>query len=124
MAVSFDIQASRNRVAFRGSSDATASDAIRVLPEVFRHVDFRPGMALVWDFRKMRRTWTVDEIRLLTGYLVAHVEERGPGKAAVLVSRDVDYGMARVAQAFTGDIPRPLEVFRDPDAAEAWLAGD
>jgi len=122
MAVSFDIQSSGNRVVLQGSRNATAADTIQTLSTVFGHSDYQPGMALVWDFRDMGRTWTADEIRQLIGYLAEHVEDRGAGKEAVIVSREVDFGLARMAQAFSRDLPRPLRVFRDMTEAEAWLA--
>jgi len=42
-------------------------------------------------------------------------------KIAVVASSDLAFGLSRMYQAYRSDAPIALEVFRDMDAARAWL---
>jgi hypothetical protein len=52
-------------------------------------------------------------------------QERAGGKTAVVVRSDLQFGLARMSEAFAASHPLPytLRVFRDRDQALAWLTG-
>ncbi|MGH0038509.1 MAG: hypothetical protein ACQGVK_26030 [Myxococcota bacterium] len=45
-------------------------------------------------------------------------------RMAVLVGRELHYGLARMFQAYASDSPTDIHVFRDRDEALAWLGFD
>ena len=58
--------------------------------------------------------------------LVALIEQRrrhpGPSRWAIVASRDIDFGAARMFEVFADKIPTDICVFRDIDEAKQWLA--
>jgi hypothetical protein len=40
----------------------------------------------------------------------------------VVVSRDLEFGMARMFEAFLAEGPVDMQIFRDPADASDWLA--
>ena len=52
-----------------------------------------------------------------------HSGKRQEGKTAIVGSRDIDYGLARMYQAYTGfeNLPYEYKIFKDVDDAKEWL---
>ncbi len=91
-----------------------------MLPSQVRH--YAPGPHL-WDVRNASLAeLTRGEFRRITLALPGF-EGSGPKEAlAILTSRDVDYGVARMFEMTEGPLLDTLvRVFRDAVAAERWL---
>jgi hypothetical protein len=82
---------------------------------------FHPGMGVIHDWRSRTVTVTTVEIERRADYLIARTRSHGSIRWAVVVHRDVDFGMARVGEALVADA-RSIDfaVFRDVTAAEEW----
>ena len=84
----------------------------------------KPTQNVLWDFRKasLARIST-KEIEAVLYYVQRHVEKRKGGKTAVLVSKNLEYGISRMVQALTEikDIPLKIEIFRSIEEAIQWL---
>ncbi len=84
----------------------------------------KPTQNVLWDFRKasLARIST-KEIEAVLYYVQRHVEKRKGGKTAVLVSKNLEYGISRMVQALTEikDIPLKIEIFRSIEEAMQWL---
>ena len=52
-----------------------------------------------------------------------HTGKREEGKTAIFGSRDIEYGLARMYEAYTGfeNLPYEYKVFKDVDEAKEWL---
>ncbi len=61
-----------------------------------------------------------EEIGRVAEFLGAYVERIG-GRCAVVASSDVHFGMSRMGSVFSAGVGVDAQVFRDPDAALAWL---
>lgn len=92
------------------------------LQRAFRSPEFRPEMGVLWDLREG------SAVELRTDELVAaaltarsYGSSRGHGRTALLVESAVDFGLARVAQAYLQELPREVEVFTTYDEAITWL---
>jgi hypothetical protein len=105
------------------SDDAATLDDWRATVDAFRrHADYRTGMGVINDWRKRARAITAQDAQARTSYMVQYGAAFGPTRWAVVVSRDVDFGMARVEEAPLEGVPNiTLRVFRDPIEAEAWV---
>jgi hypothetical protein len=80
---------------------------------------------LAWDPR--RQVWkltaggsfSLDDLHVI---IEKTREKWAGGKTAILVARDLDFGVARMFQVFAEGIAVEFEVFRDVESAYAWLA--
>ena len=52
-----------------------------------------------------------------------HTGKRQEGKTAIVGSKDIDYGLARMYEAYTGleNLPYEYKIFKDVDEAKEWL---
>ena len=52
-----------------------------------------------------------------------HTGKRQEGKTAIVGSKDVDYGLARMYEAYAGleNLPYEYNIFKDVDEAKEWL---
>ena len=84
----------------------------------------RPTMNVLWDYRKgsLARVSSVDLERMVD-YVTVHSEKRAGGKTAIVVSRDLEYGLLRVLGTLREirKIPLQSEVFRSMEEAIEWL---
>jgi len=91
------------------------------LRQVYAHPAYR--FRLLWDCREVD-TSSLDSARLrgLAAVTNALRPDAPPGRAAIVVSRPVDYGIARMAVAYNeGKIASDYLVVDDYDEALAWL---
>lgn len=95
----------------------------RVIEETLVHPDFRPGMDSIWDLRQADLTnLTREDMRRIVEYIERQDETRGTGyKAALVVSREVDYGFTRMYKTYADGLPVRLDIFRSLEEARAWL---
>jgi hypothetical protein len=47
--------------------------------------------------------------------------ERGNAKIAIVASTDLSFGMSRMYEVFSGNLPQTIMVFRNLEEAEQWL---
>ena len=66
---------------------------------------------------------TTGEIEEVIKLISQHVAARGGGKAAIIASGDVDYGLARMFGTFVeiAGLPMKVKVFRTREIATQWL---
>ncbi len=103
----------------------------RVTPESVRsafdallsHPEFRPGMACLWDVRGASgESLSSKELDSFAHTAAEKRHERGEGRTALVVPRDVDYGAGRAyQQKFERGVAAHFMPFRDLSEAEAWL---
>jgi hypothetical protein len=122
MSVSWNIIKGLARL--QSGDDATLEEWRAAVDDFRRHPDYRPGMGVLNDWQKRTRSITAQDAQARTSYMVQYGAAFGPTRWAVVVSRDVDFGMARVEEALLEGVPNiTLRVFRDPIEAEAWVRG-
>jgi hypothetical protein len=107
-----------------GRDDLESDDIVAALERAYDDPQFASGMNVLFDLRDARPDVTSGDIRRIVDFVSRHREARGVGKSAVIASRDVDYGMARVAQVHLEPLGIELAVFRDLHEAEQWLGAE
>ena len=83
-----------------------------------------PTRNVVWDVRLMEGTrLTAEELRALVTLAKSYTAKRPRGKTALVASFDIDYGLARMIQAFaiSESLPWEIEVFRSLPDALGWF---
>ena len=75
---------------------------------------------LLWDVTGAELDWAAEEIKGFSEW-VRENRWPGEGRTAVVVSRDLHFGLARMYEMFSSDLPVEFVVFRDLEAATAWV---
>ena len=93
------------------------------IDEMIRDPDFRPGIDIIWDLRNAdASSATVLEMRQLAEFVNVRQKERGEHyKVAVVVKRELDYGIAKIYVAIADRLPLQFKVFRSIDDAHQWI---
>jgi len=80
-----------------------------------------PGIPVLVDCTKVEPTDSVETVRYIADCVTKNASTLKCGPVAIIVSSDVEYGMARMYMAYT-ELAQPItEVFRDQESALAWL---
>ena len=94
-------------------------DAKAAARSLWRTKDWN-GDAALWDFRHATFDLSTSDIREIAHFVLHNQPSRPPRKMAFVVTRDVDFGMARMFDAFREDPNTQFGVFRDCDEALSW----
>jgi hypothetical protein len=109
-------------------SGVEAADELGPLQEALADERWRPPMRVLLDFRRVDLSqMTAAEARQRVELFVRSGERIGRCHTAVVVGRDIDFGMARMQQALSErQVPYEVGVFRSLEEARHWLreAGD
>lgn len=82
---------------------------------------YRPGMNALWDVREADLTGLDRKaLERLTEVIRQHPARLG-AKIAIVVVREVDYGIMRMWQVYGEDAPQNRRVFSNIDDAQDWL---
>ena len=119
--ISVAFEPSKERVVVTARGDLAASDIRDTAGRVYRDPQFRPGMKTLLDFRAASPDVTADNVRMIVSFVSRNIEVRGKGRCAIVTGREVDYGMARMAQTYMEPIGIEAMVFREMEDAELWL---
>lgn len=81
-----------------------------------------PGVSILWDCRELDGSIMDDDaMREIVTFDEKHAGKRGRGRPAFVCSRDLEFGLLRMFQAFADRLPTEFRVFRDYEEATAWL---
>lgn len=83
---------------------------------------FRPGMPVLIDSRKTSVAPSRGGVAERAAFLAGLRPRVGP-RCALVVSDPLHYGLARMLAAFGEPQGLEIQVFQDPEHAEAWLLG-
>ena len=105
------------------SGKAAAGDAATVMETMLSHPEWKPGTPRCYDVSKLDTAMlTVKEMRRIASFASIHKKELGAGKIAMVASRNLEYGFARMLSVLVTQFEMAeLEVFRTREEALAWL---
>jgi hypothetical protein len=103
----------------------TYAEVRDTLEELYAGPDFDPTMNALWDMREAVTTdISSDDVRKVAQLVRGRPPIGVSSRVALVVSRDADFGMARMYEAqLDGASQSGLRVFRDIDEATAWVGG-
>jgi hypothetical protein len=93
------------------------------LDELMLDPGFRPGMPGVIDCRRVKSLFSILDLRRTAADAKTRPEMQVPGRAAVLASSNIVYGLLRMYEVFNEGNPAQIRVFREPEPAMEWLKG-
>ncbi len=120
--------------------DVKKNLVVHVITESFRMADieptwkamladpqFRPGMNVLWDFRKGTSAieFSTSDIQNIVSMTAGHIKQRGAQyKLALLATQDLFFGLSKMFAAYGDEIPIEICVFRSMEEALDWLDAD
>lgn len=123
MAIDRYIDPESGLVVFTVTGSGKVTDMIKALEELFIAPGYRKNADIMWDFSQWREEPPeARELRELVNFIDRNREKRGAGyRVCIVVSRDLDYGLARMFEAYAENLPFTLRIFRKRSQAESWL---
>jgi hypothetical protein len=82
---------------------------------------FRPGMPGIIDCRNVKSLFSISDLRKTAADAKMRPKMQVPGRAAVIASSNLIYGLLRMYEVFNEGSPSEIRVFRKPEEAMAWL---
>ncbi len=90
--------------------------------ELMEGTDWQGAQYFLWDLRQLRSGPDApDELRATTAWLDRSKQIWAGSRAALVVARDLDFGIARMFRALTHDMGVEYQVFRGVQSARDWL---
>jgi hypothetical protein len=99
-------------------------DVKAYLDELLQHPAFRPGMPGLIDCRSVKSQFSIMDLRKTAADAKLRPQFQVPGRAAVLASSNLIYGLLRMYEVFNEGNPAEIRVFREPEEAMSWLRGE
>ncbi len=105
--------------------ELTHEELCETLEALYATREFQPQQSALWDLREADLTGSsAAEVRQIAELVQQHWGTTGVPRAALVVSRDVDFGIARMFELYvTTGAQREVRVFREFDEAVAWVTG-
>ncbi len=124
MPVSFHVETQSGMAIVTCSGELRGSDAMEGVEALWKNPDWA-GKSAVWDFRTAKFIITATEVQELADFVLSNQRDTPPERVAFVTGRDVDFGLARMFEAFRSDPRTAFRVFRNFDKALRWAsAGD
>ena len=110
-------------VKYTAAGPINGKDILKQLSDLLIDPDFRASMDILWDFRAVTtRIVDAQEVKDLVNFIRTNQSKRGSNyRVALVVSRDMDYGLARMYEAYSQDLPVQIRIFDELEQAELWL---
>lgn len=103
----------------------TAVEILKAFDVAVYHKDYQPGMGRLWDFLDADLSeFSSGIISEMAQYSLKFPEGINNVKVAFVVSRTVEYGLARMFEAFSNTAHTKIMVYYDMNNAVKWLTGD
>ncbi len=109
-------------VLLESAETATFREWCEALKGFLADPDYRPGMGVIHDWRRLLTASPSTEIMARAEYVTEIPAMKGT-RWALIVAGTVTYGMGRMAEILMETSSVELRVFRDMAEAEAWVRG-
>ncbi len=125
MSVKSTIDPNTGVIVHKATEQLSMPDLLGALDRITGHPLFQPGANALWDLSEVTvADADAKEFRELVVEVCKSIEGRGTGyKVAIVVPRDVDYGVARMYEAYASELPIELRVLRSSGDAWEWFSG-
>lgn len=86
------------------------------------HPDFQKDMNVIWDVRDADASkFDSQDVIRIARYFETQLKNRAEYKVAVIVSRDLEYGLSRTYQVAAADLPAKIGIFINLEDAKKWV---
>ncbi|GMR08078.1 MAG: hypothetical protein BMS9Abin26_1083 [Gammaproteobacteria bacterium] len=89
----------------------------------FEHPDFRLDMNVLWDLREANfTTLETSTLRQIAEFIKLKYDSHyAEHKAALVASKNLEYGLCRVYAVYANILPSQIRVFRTLEDAHGWF---
>jgi|GEM_PF-1074191 len=96
---------------------------IAFLKDIISHPHWRPGKHILLDHRALNIDGiSASGIEDVSFYFISIADKLGNGKIALVMNRDIDFGIARAWESITNlDVDIEIHVYRKMNDAMNWL---
>lgn len=122
MPMHYQIDSERGMLFIVSDGDTTQPERLAVMQAWLNDPEFRPGLRTLADFSNSGSVPSLPELEEIVGYLRRYADTIGQKKIAIVTGRPVSFGVARQFGALAPSGFLTVRVFKDRDAALAWLA--
>lgn len=107
----------------KSSGDAELQCFKDLMEDLFSHEQWRPDGTVLVDHTELNTApLSTEELLEIATFGKVYRKQVGKTKFAILVNRDLEFGMGRMWQVFTTDGRESLRrIFRSRDEAVSWL---
>lgn len=99
----------------------TTHDEERACAEREADPQISPGIPVLVDCREVEPPDSTETVRYVADCVMRLASRSACGPVAIVVSTDVEYGMARMYMAYTDNVHPNTQVFRSIESARKWL---
>ena len=122
MPCSVRLDASTGVVVVAVDGEPSVDEIGEAVDEICGRPEYHRNPRVAWDLRRGGVAHlSTDELQQIARFLSEKRADLRRFRVALLVGREVDYGVLRMLGAFLSDEPLEDQVFRDAEAAWAWL---
>ena len=102
----------------------TIDELTEALKEVYKNPQYDSEMNVLWDIRDAdASSFTMQDITKLSNIVSRQWGTKGESRAAIVVSRDLEYGLSRMYDMLSANqIKSQIKAFRDINEAFEWLS--
>jgi len=106
-------------------SGAFEFDALfSALQDIYSDPDFNPELNSIWDMTKLAGLQLIspEQLKDVVAYVTKVRSKHGSLKTALVVSKKIDFGIARVYElSMKSDSNNEVMIFKDVTKAEEWI---
>ena len=106
------------------TGEITFEEAKSSYEKVLTHPDFHEHIYTIWDIRDADASkFESQDVIRLARFFETQIKNRAKYKVAVIVSRDLEYGLSRMYQVAAADLPAKIGIFINLEDAIKWVTG-
>ena len=121
MAIRYSVDFERNVLHTVCAGAVRLDDVLVHLEELVKDRTLPDDLDLLLDLSTTTTAPSADQLRLVAERVTATREDIDWGRCAIVVSRDVLFGLSRMFEVHTESVFEDSHVFRDRDEALEWL---
>jgi hypothetical protein len=121
MAITSRVDSMAGVIEFTAAGKLSRSHLESALAAVYAESEGVLPANYLWDLRNSTIEWSTDQVREFVHWVLGNRPE-GESCNAIVASTDLQFGLARMYEALTSELPVNVMVFREMDAARSWLA--
>jgi hypothetical protein len=107
---------------FTGEGEISYSETWETMSRDYRSTHPSTTRNVLWDLRNASvASITASQVTELANLSDSYSKQRGGGKTAVVVSQDINFGIAKEFEGQSMSLSREFVVFRDIDRAYKWI---
>ena len=122
MSLTLKVDRSKDLTTFLGIGEITFEDVHISLRAFY---DSKPTMNVLWDLQNATisplSASDIQNIVQIIKTFMGDFKSRRGGKTAFLVSKDVDFGLAKIFEGYTQNLPFKTMITRSREEATDWL---